>query len=152
MQVLRDAVRALRVAPGFTTTALLVLALAIGASTIVFSVVDTVVIRRLPFDSPDRLVTIAETTPNGPSTTIAPEEFQAWQSFDVFTSLAVVGPTKTLDSGAGGDRLEALQVSAGLFPVLRAQPILGRVFTRENELAGHDDVAVISYGLWQRGF
>jgi hypothetical protein len=91
MQDLRDAIRALRFAPGFTTVALLVLTLGISSSTVVFSVVDTIVIRRLPFEAPDRLVTIAETTPNGPSNNIAPEEFRVWRSLDVFSGLAALG-------------------------------------------------------------
>jgi hypothetical protein len=67
-----------------------VLTLGISASTVVFSVVDTVMIRRLPFQSPERLITIAETTPNGPANAIAPEEFRVWRSLDVFSGLAAL--------------------------------------------------------------
>ncbi len=145
MVALRGAIRALRFA-------LLVLTLGISASTVVFSVVDTVVIRRLPFQSPDRLITIAETTPNGPANAIAPEEFRVWRSLDVFSGLAAVGRTKSLRGSGDAESLDALEVSAELFSVLRARPVLGHVFTRENEVKGHDNVAVIGYGLWQRRF
>ncbi len=160
---LRHAVRSLRAAPGFTIVALLVLTLSIGASTAMFSVVDAVILRGLPFDEGDRLVAVGELNIKDQTdygtwllNLTAPQNFLDWRARqDVFTGLAAVNEVAISLKGAGQgepETLRAQMVTADFFPVLRATPLIGRPFTADNEVDGRARVAVISYGLWQRRF
>jgi predicted permease len=154
------AVRSLRATPAFTSVALAVLTLSIGATTAIFSVVDAVIIRGLPFDESDRLVTVGELNINDGSTSslnrAAPQNFLDWRDRqDVFTGLAAVGYAEISLKAEGNalpENLRAQRVTADFFSVLRAAPFLGRSFTSDNEVEGRAHVAVISYGLWQRRF
>jgi predicted permease len=156
----RHAVRALRATPAFTTVALMVLTLSIGATTAIFSVVDAVILRRLPFDESDRLVAVGELNVKDRSTSslnlAAPQNFLDWRDQqDVFTGLAAVGYAEISlkrEGDARPENLRAQRVTADFFSVLRTPPLLGRAFSIDNEVAGRDHVAVISYGLWQRSF
>ena len=155
---LRNAMRALRAAPGFTTTALIVLALGIGASTAIFSVVDAIVLRGLPFDDANRLVSVSETNkaragvPGGSS---APQNFLEWRAQqDVFEAIGA-------SSGIGGftirgdgppEDLRALQTTANLFSILRVRPAIGQPYSEANEVDGNHRVMLISDGLWRRRF
>ena len=167
MTDLRQAIRELRAAPGFTVVALVVLTLGIGASTAIFSVVDAVVLRGLPFDEPDRLVAVGERRPPGPSDTnydpqallsIAPANYLDWVAEQqVFESIAaVVGQSfnsfTLQEPGAEPEDLPATRVTAGFFDVLRIRPALGRAFTAEHEVDGRHRVVVLSDGLWRRRF
>ena len=157
---IRQAVRALRGAPGFSVIALVILTLSIGATTAIFSVVDAVVLRGLPFDESDRLVAVGEQNTNDPSddpaNRVAPQNFLDWRAQqDVFTSLAAVRDvTISLKAEGQGEpeTLPAQNVTADFFSVLRVSPLIGRPFTAEHEVAGRARVAVISYNLWQRRF
>ncbi len=156
----RHAVRSLRRTPAFTTVALAVLTLSIGASTAIFSVVDGVVLRGLPFDESDRLVAVFERHKTGDWTRetngTAPQNFLDWRDQqDVFTGIAAIGYGSIVLERDGDHEPETLlsrRVTADFFPVLRTNPILGRLFTADNEVDGRHTVAVISYNLWQRRF
>jgi predicted permease len=158
-QDLADAVRSLRNAPTFTVVALVVLALGIGAATALFSVVDAVVLRGLPFDAHDRLVAVLEfdtkrpVTFGGGSTT--PQTFQDWRAKqESFEALAAVSSTiyrLRNESGEPADA-RATRVTAPFFPMLRVRPLLGRTFTTDDEVQGRHRVAILSYGFWQRRF
>jgi putative ABC transport system permease protein len=154
---LRAACRTLRAAPGFSSVVLTVLALAMGATTAVFSVVDAVVLRGLPFDHADRIVAVDRTI-NGRvviSSFSAPEFLTLRAQQDMFEGLAAVASGSLMlrrDGAREPDILRMQRVSAEFFPVLRVTPAIGRPFTIGNEVAGRDLVAVISFGLWQRRF
>jgi predicted permease len=154
----RHAVRSLRATPAFTTVALVVLTLSIGATTAIFSVVDAVILRALPFKESDRLVAVGEFSKNSPldSMRAAPQNFLDWRDRqDVFTGLAAVGYAE-ISLKRQGDALpvtlRAQSVTADFFSVLRTRPLLGRTFSVENEVPGSAHVALISYGLWQQRF
>jgi predicted permease len=155
---LRNAIRALRAAPGFTITALIVLALGIGASTAIFSVVDAIVLRGLPFDDANGLVSVSETNKaragraGGSS---APENFLDWRAQqDVFEALgasAGIGGFTIRGDGPPED-LRALQTTANLFSILRVRPAIGQPYSEANEVDGNHRVMLISDGLWRRRF
>ena len=156
----RHAVRALWATPAFTLVALVVLTLSIGASTTIFSVVDAVVLRGLPFPEAHRIVAIAEPPLKGASDhdahLVSPQEFLDWHAQQtVFTGLAAVGYSSISlkpEDGHEPETLETQAVTADFFNVLGSAPMLGRTFTAGNETEGHARVAVISYQLWQRRF
>jgi putative ABC transport system permease protein len=159
-QDVRHAIRSLGGTPVFTGVALAVLTLSIGASTAIFSVVDAVILRNLPFPEPGRLVSVGEhhLKSQSPSeqSLVAPQNFLDWRAQQtVFTGLAAIGyasiSTKA-ESGQEPETLEAQAVTADFFSVLGSTPILGRTFTVDNEVNGRARVAVISYRLWQRRF
>jgi len=154
---LRSALRGLRAAPGFTAVVLAVLTLAMGATTAVFSVVDALALKGLPFDDADRIVSVGTVIKGkrfeGPF--MAPDYLELRAQQDVFASLAAVtdGDVPLLREGANDPEvLPGQRVSAEFFAVLMARPTLGRSFTTENEVEGNSKVAVISHGLWQRRF
>ena len=156
----RHAVRSLRRTPAFTSVALAVLTLSIGATTAIFSVVDAVILRGLPFPESDRLVAVGELNVKGsaPSSLnlAAPQNFLDWRDQqDVFTGLAAVGYAEIglrREGDALPENLRAQRVTADFFSVLRTQPVLGRGFSSDDEVEGRARVAVISYALWQRRF
>jgi putative ABC transport system permease protein len=156
----RHAVRALCAAPGFSAIALVILTLSIGATTAIFSVVDAVVLRGLPFDESDRLVAVGEQNikdpSNDPQNRVAPQNFLDWRAQqDVFAGLAAVNEARFSFKREGDGEPETLRsqmVTAEFFHVLRVTPFIGRPFTQENEVNGRGRVAVISYSLWQRRF
>jgi putative ABC transport system permease protein len=155
----RHAIRALIRAPGFTTVSLLVLTLSIGVLTAIFSVVDAVVIRPLPFDQSDRLVAVGERNVRESSQAsqnrVAPQNYLDWRDRqDVFSGLAATWETSISLRGDGDEpeTIRAQWATSELFSVLRVPPAIGRPFTVENEVAGRARVAVISYALWQRRF
>jgi putative ABC transport system permease protein len=153
----RNALRSLRAAPSFTAVALLVLTLGIGATTAIFSIVHAVVLRALPFDESDRLVsvTIWNTDAASRSNYHTPQDFADWRDQqDVFSAITAAGGAGgfTLRDGDRPENLRVQQVTAGFFDVFRATPRMGRPFTEEHEVDGRHHVAVISDGLWRRRF
>jgi predicted permease len=159
------AARSLRGSPTFTLVALAVLGLGIGASTAIFSVVDAVVLRALPFDEYDRLVAVGTRRPPPPEfdpardplqlTTAAPQDFLDWDAQQqVFEHLAAstAGSMALLEAGSEPEDLRALRATADLFDVLRVRPLAGRAFTAEHEVEGREKVVVLSDGLWRRRF
>jgi putative ABC transport system permease protein len=154
---LRTAFRGLRAAPAFTAVVLTVLTLAMGATTAVFSVVDAVVLRALPFDEGDRLVAVDRTVAGKVvmSPFSAPEFLALRAQPEVFEGLAAVtdgNVTLRRDGGNDPEILRGQRVSAEFFSVLRTRPALGRAFTTEHEVEGRGRVAVISHGFWQRRY
>jgi len=156
---LRSALRSLRSSPTFTTVALVVLALGIGAGTAIFSVVDAVVLRGLPFDEHDRLVAVLEhditraTTFGGGSTTT--QTYLDWRRLQTsFAGLAATGGTRFRIRAADGEPAEARaqRVTAEFFDVVRVAPLVGRAFTEDDEIEGRQRVAILGYGFWQRRF
>src|SRR3954465_3221452 len=165
LEDLRSSFRSLRSTPTFTIPALLVLTLGIGATTAIFSVVDAVVLRGLPFEEHDRLVAVGERRAGAPIPApgrdpealgyVAPQNYLDWASQQrVFESTAAVASGwLTLQSpGTMPESLVPERVTTDFFRVLRVQPAIGRVFSPENASAGHDRVAVLSDGLWRRRF
>ena len=151
----RYGVRQLRKNPGFTAVAVLTLALGIGATTAIFSVVDAVILRPLPYRSPDRLVLVKERIPKvtpDPIPVCAPDVLHFQHENHSFISLAAFrGDQFDLAGGTEPRRVHVNRTNANLFSLLGAQPILGRVFTPEEDQPGHT-VAILSYGLWQHEF
>jgi putative ABC transport system permease protein len=149
----RYALRMLRKSPGFTVVALVTLALGIGANTAIFSVVNGVVLQPLDYVDPERVVRVQTSWAGEPDAGISPAEYFDYRDqLDVFSSFGVYAFSSP--SITGGDRPERLRgvfVSSELLPALGARPVLGRVFTTDEELPGHD-VAILGYDLWQRRF
>lgn len=154
---LRTAVRSLRAAPGFTITVLVVLTLAMGATTAVFSIVDAVVLRPMPFDRQERIVVLGHLFQDHWTTSpLAAPQFLALRSQpDLFESLAAVtdgGISLRRDGARDAEILRGQRVTADFFKVLRIAPALGRAFGQDDEADGRDRVVVISAALWQRRF
>ena len=152
------AVRVLRKSPTYTAVALTVLALGIGSATAIFSIVDAVVLRGLPFDEHDRLVAALEGGTDasemlGGATT--PQTFLDWRAQQqVFEGLAAVSGRVFSLRDAEGHHLpvRAIRMTADLLRVLRVAPMLGRSFMAAEESFGRHRVAILSHGLWQRRF
>ncbi|MHB2007216.1 MAG: ABC transporter permease [Acidobacteriaceae bacterium] len=151
---LRYAFRQLRKSPGFAITAVLTLALGIGGMTAVFSVVESVLLRPLPFHDPDRLVSLHESTPHGPDrwNVTAPDVLVFQRETKAFSGVGgFIGASYAMTGVGAPFEARAERVTASLFPVLGIGPILGRTFTQqEDENAA--PVAVISYALWKERF
>ncbi|HEY7500371.1 MAG TPA: ABC transporter permease [Vicinamibacterales bacterium] len=154
-QDVRYSVRVLVRAPGFSLSVVAILALAIGASTTVFTVVNTVLLRSLPFPQPDRLAMVYEAIPgalSGPIGFSAPDFKGLEQRARSFESVAAFGNRSFELSGIDQpERVTALRTSAALFSVLGVPPAIGQVYTREDD-EGRRPVAVLSDGLWRRKF
>jgi putative ABC transport system permease protein len=152
----RHALRMLQRSPGFTAVAVLTLALGIGANTAIFSVVNSVLIRPLPYHDPAGLVMVWENNsqhPN-PHNTVSPPNFLDWQSRNtVFSSMAYIFDERDNLTGNGDPQEVAVQdVSVNFFPLLGVNLLLGPGFTPENGKSGHDNVVIFSYGLWKERF
>jgi len=148
-QDLRFACRQLRKSPGFTFTIVLTLALGIGATTAIFSLVQGVLLRPLPFSRPDRLVLLGDHLGDNPSTPVTAREIAIYASAtEAFSGTGgFIDASYELSGGATPERVNAARFTSSVFPTLSVSPILGRTFTKlEDE--GHEPVAVISYGLW----
>src|SRR5271156_3453752 len=153
IQDLRFGVRTLRKNPGFTAIAVLTLALGIGANTAIFSVVNGVLLRPLPFRDPSRLVLIAEKGPY-PIISTSYENYLDWRDQShSFESMEATRSTSITLTGAGEpERLNVRMATAGLFSMLGINAQVGRTFLAEEDRAGGTPVALLSYGLWQRRF
>jgi predicted permease len=154
---LRHALRLLWRAPAFTTAALLTLAVGIGANVAVFTFVDAVVFRPLPFAEPERLVSISESHPETGQDRagVLPGSFADWRarsrSFEALTMYSRANFLVTNRDDPA--RVQGASVSPSFFRVLGVRPVLGRTFpTTESEMIGHEREIVISHGLWQRWF
>lgn len=155
-QDLRFAVRVLRKSPGFTTVAVLTLALGIGANTVIFSAVYAVLLRPLPFKASDRVVFIKKKNPPRGWTRnpISPAETLAWRSESgAFEDIAAYTQRSCVLTGAGEAEEDPCEVvSSNLFPLLGAAPIRGRLFSVEEDKPQGPRAAILSYGLWRRRF
>jgi putative ABC transport system permease protein len=155
-QDLRYAARMLQKQPGFTVVAVVTLALGIGANTAIFSLVNSILLRPLPYRDPDRLVRMIQSSPklDLPSWGVSQANFAAYRDQNrTFESVALYNSGGTNLTGVGEpERLTVTNVTADFFKVLGITPILGRTFDKGEDTAGRNTVCVISYGLWQRRF
>ena len=140
--------------PGFTALVILTLALGIGASTGIFSVVNTVMLRPLPYPNADRVVAIQELDPRGKRGQVTPANFLDWRAQNtVFQHLAAIHTRPAnLALGDQAERIDLAMASANLFEVFGTTPHSGRFFIPTDEQAGHPPIVVLSYSLWQRRF
>ena len=152
----RMAVRSLRRTPGWTSLAVLTLALGIGATTAVFSLVDGVLFRPLPFADPDRLVSVWEDVPASgrPRVEVSPLNYADWsRQVDAFEDLAAYGNSTFNLTGEGTpERLVGAYVTPNLLSLLGVEVVAGRNLAVPDGSPGEAPVAVLSYGLWQRRF
>ncbi len=150
IQDLHFALRQLRKSPGFTAVAVITLALGIGANTAIFSVVNAVLLRPLPYKDDSRLVVILNKGRNP----VAPANFIDWRSQS--QSFSQMGAaeywTPNLTGTDNPEKLWALHVTPDIFPMLGVQPLLGRMFLPEEQEAGKEHEVVLSYSLWQSHF
>ena len=150
----RLAFRALRKQPGFTAIAVLTIALGVGANSAIFTVVDAVMLRPLPFRDADRVVVISERTPQFPTLSLSAENYrdvcrearslQACGAFRNFTA--------NMSGGSEPERVPAKMLSANMLPILGVSPVLGRGFSSDEDRAGGAPVAMISHALWMSRF
>ncbi len=150
---LRIAIRHLLKSPGFTTTAVLMLALGIGATTAIFSILEGVLLRPLPFPHSERVVALADilegADEGGNGGVTAPDIRTYTRDTHSFENLGGYQRTAYELSGIGEPaQVNAARLSGGVFPALAVTPLMGRFFTQRED-DGHEPVAVISYGLWQ---
>ena len=155
MNDLKFAYRQLLKSPGFTAVAVLTLALGIGATTAIFSVVNGVLLNPLPYEQPGQLVNLWEMRPDGKSGDVSPGAFMDWREYGAsFEGVSSVrGAAANLTGTGQPERINGLRVSANFLSILREQPAIGRGFLPEEERpGGGDKVVVLSHGLWQRRF
>ena len=157
-QDLRYGARSLRKSPGFTAIAVLTLALGIGANTTIFSVINAVLLRPLPFPDPNQLVLVWECdTHDATNVNIvsAPNFWDFQKQSDVFENMAIfdsAGRGYNLSQGSDPERVSGVRVSSQFFTVLGVKPLLGRTFLPEEEIAGNDHEVVLGYPLWMRRY
>ncbi|HEY6402661.1 MAG TPA: ABC transporter permease, partial [Blastocatellia bacterium] len=163
LQDLRYGARALGKYPGFTVVAVLTLALGIGANSAIFSVVNAVLIKPMPYHEPDRVIQFWETNPlkNWTDAPVAPANLFDWQKQNqVFEGIAAyMGfdkksglPGLQMESDGEPERIKALYVTGNIFSVLGANALIGRTLREEETWEGGHRVAVLSYGMWRRRF
>jgi predicted permease len=154
LQDLRYAVRMLAKSPGFTVVATLTLALAIGANTALFSVVNGVLLNPLPYPHPEQLVTIHESKPNFNTGSISYPNFLDWQKDNHTLSAMAVSRSYSYSlTGLGeAEQVNAELVTSDFFPILGVKPVTGRIFVRSDDQIGAVPVALISGGFWKRKF
>jgi predicted permease len=154
---IRYGLRGLLKRPGFTVVALITLALGIGANTAIFSLINAVLIRPLPFHEPDRLVWSWGNIRNGGNrASVSPLDYLDYRhenrTFEQFAAMISVPISANLTGGGEPERLGAAGVTGNFFQAIGVQPALGRTFLLENETTGRDQVVVLSYKLWQQRF
>ena len=151
---IRYGIRSLARHPGFTAVALITLALGIGANTAIFSVVNAVLLRPLPYDEPERIVWLWDTQPQLANTPTSLPDFLGWkeqnQSFEHLA--AHLNGSMFVDAGDGTTDTHVGLVTPEFFSVFHVSPILGRTFTNEETLPGQFRVAVLSHSMWQNRF
>lgn len=153
-QDLRFALRSLLKRPAFTLIAILSLGLGIGANTAIFSVINSVLLRPLPYADPDQLVDLYETSPQTSRGTVSPVSFHGWREQNsTFSNMsAYTTADVNLQAVANPERLPVVYTSDNIFNLLGARPMLGRGFLAGEDTYGAPHVAVISAGLWKRRF
>src|SRR5712664_1036946 len=151
---LRYALRMLAKSPGFTLVAVLTLALGIGANTAIFSVVNAVLLRPLPYPEPNRLVFLGEWSEQIPEMSISMANFNDWRNQNkAFESMVAYQNDNVVLTGRGEpERLRLRRITAGFFPTLRVKPILGRELTPEDDRVGAARVVLLGEGFWERRF
>jgi putative ABC transport system permease protein len=154
-QDFRYATRTLLKNPAFTLIAVFALALGIGANTAIFTVVDRVLLRPLPYSNPDRLVNVVRKFQDGTGSSMSIPKFAEIRQVDCFDSVAAydfMGPGMNLSGDGTPEQVRGVHVSEGYFRVFGVAPMLGRTFTPEEDRAGGPRLAVLTNGLWKRRF
>ena len=148
----RYAFRTLRRQPTFTFVAILTLALGIGANTAIFSVIKTVVLNPLPYESPEKIAILWEVNPDGNQGPVSVPTFEDWKrEAKSFESLAAYRHVDYSYKGTGDPQnVPAVKATPDLFNVLKSQATLGRTFTADEAVVGNDRVVVLSHGFWSR--
>src|SRR5215510_1797940 len=153
-QDLRYGVRTLLKNPGFALIAVFTLALGIGANTAIFSVVNAVLIKSLPYREPERIFQALRRYPQGLGEAVSATKFSFYrqhnQTLEGLAAYDILGAGVNLFVGGEAHFVSSLQVSADLFPVLGVNPLLGRTFTAAEDQPGGGRVIVISHSLWKR--
>jgi predicted permease len=148
--------RSFRRSPGFTVTAVAALALGIGANTAIFPVVDTVLLKPLPFPNADRIVILMNSSPQGSGPAASVPKYNVWrsqtQALQDVAAYDTGGPGLNLSVGDRPEQIKGIHVSHEFFQLFGAQTQLGRTFTPEEDRPGGGNVAVLSNGIWQRRF
>src|SRR5579862_9514725 len=156
LQDVRRALRALAAAPAFTVAAILSLAIGIGANTAIFSIVDGLLLRPLPYQDPERLVILWN---RSPGLNITEDWFSTAQYFDIknghrgMEQVAIaIGGNYNLTGSGEPERVGTIRVSSSLLSLLGQNAALGRVFLTEEDTPGRAPTAILSYGTWARRF
>ena len=152
---LKQAVRMLVKSPGFTLIAVMALALGIGANTAIFSVVNTVLLKPLPYPESERIMRIGRKFKTGVGYSISIPKFMAWKNNQAFESMAAYdfsGPGMNLGNKDRAEQVKAIHVSQDFFRVFGVSPVFGRTFAPEEDRPGGMRVAVLGYGLWKSRF
>jgi len=156
MNDLRFAFRQLRKSPGFTFVAIVTLALGIGANGAIFSVINAVLLRPLPYPGADRIVTLAESAPGQAQVAMTFPDYLDWRRDNtVFEHLAISrfdGDNLSGIPGRAAEHIGVANVTANFFPAIGLAPQIGRTFTEEEDRVGGPALVVISERLWQRIF
>src|SRR3954470_8992646 len=156
LQDIRFAARMLFKSPGFTAVAIVSLALGIGANTAVFSVINAVLLKALPYHEPQSIVLVwGEDKAAGSSRgQVSATDVADYRSRNhVFEEISTYSDFRPVLTGAGEpERIFGAQVGDGFFDVMYVKPMLGRFFTPEEQVDGKDYVAVLTYALWQKRF
>ena len=153
---MRHAIRRLLANPAFSLTAAITLAAAIGANALIFSVVNGVLLKPLPYPEPERLVGVWHVAPGiapGPMNQAPSTYFTYRDEGQVFTDIGLWDDTTVTVTGRGEpEQIEALVVTDGTLPLLGVRPALGRSFTREDDTPGPADTVMLSHAYWMRLF
>ncbi|MBI3679112.1 MAG: ABC transporter permease [Acidobacteria bacterium] len=153
---LKQTLRMLRKSPGFAATAIAALTLGIGANTAIFSVVNTVLLKPLPFPDPDRIVVLLNSSPRGSSPFASVPKYNVWraqtQVLEDVTAYDTGGPGINLGGGDRPEQARGIHVSREFFRLFGAPITLGRTFSAEEDLPRGGNVVVLGNGLWKRRF
>ena len=154
---LRHGWRRLRARPGTALLSIAMLAIGIGLTTAMFTLVDALILRPVPFDDPERLARVSTRTERGGRLSVAPDILRGWKDSGIFlavegASLAPAGGTVVLDVGGESQLRGAARVSPGMFALLGVAPVRGRGFLPDEGRAGTDDRVVLSETVWRSAF
>jgi predicted permease len=142
--------------PGFALAAASALALGIGANTAIFSVINTVLLKPLPFPDPDRIVVLMNSSPQGSGAAASVPKYNIWRkrtnSLEYVSAYDTGGPGLNLSGGDRPEQLKVIHVSYEFFELFAARTVLGRTFTSEEDRPRGGNVVVLSNGIWQRRF
>jgi predicted permease len=154
IQDLHYGLRMLRKSPGFTATVVLTLALGIGVNTAVFSIVNGVLLNPLPYEQPDRLVTLDESKPNFETGSISYPNFRDWQQQNqTLAAMAIArGSDFSMTGNGKAEQVRGELITSDLFRLLSVQPVIGRAFVPGEDEIGRAPIALIAAGLWNRKF
>ena len=147
----RHAMRVFRKSPAFTAIAIAALALGIGANTAIFSVINVVLLKPLPYPEPDRIMQVARGFPGGVGNSSSIPKFNAWKKNDVFEAMAAydfAGPGMNVGGSDHPEQVKGIHVSSEFFRVFGVSPVLGRTFTADEDVPRGPKVAVIGYQLF----